>query len=291
MDKLGPMCRSVEDCGIVLDAIYGPDGHDRSATRRVPYNWDAHLDWHTLRVGYLENEFTRGPQPPPPLFPSVRTGGDTANATPEEREQRAEAERQREAARLHAEYDRRFDDAAIERLKGMGVTMRAVALPDLPWRAISPLLEAEAAAAFDELTRTGRDKLLTSQGPSDWPTVFRAARLIPAVEYIQANRARRLGIEAMAKVFDGLDVIVVPTSSTQLVVTNLTGHPAVIVPNGFRGTDAPPFDARQGYNNYGGPGTPVSLTFIGPLYGEPKLLAFARAYQEATGWHHEHPKL
>jgi Asp-tRNA(Asn)/Glu-tRNA(Gln) amidotransferase A subunit family amidase len=164
-------------------------------------------------------------------------------------------------------------------------------LPDLPWQSISPLLQAEAAAAFDELTRSGRDKLLTGQGPSDWPNVFRAARFIPAVEYLQANRARMIGIQAMAKIFARVDVIVAPTASVQLVVTNLTGHPAVIVPNGFRGSDAPPFSAQPGFNNYGGPGTPVSLTFLGQLYGEAKLLAFARAYQTATDFHTQHPKL
>ena len=98
-----------------------------------------------------------------------------------------------------------------------------------------------------------------------------------------------LGMEAMAKVFDQFDVVVAPSSSVQLTITNLTGHPALILPNGFRGADAAPFDAHPGFNNYGGPGTPVSLTFLGPLYGEAKLLAFARAYQEATDFHRERP--
>jgi Asp-tRNA(Asn)/Glu-tRNA(Gln) amidotransferase A subunit family amidase len=288
MDKLGPICRSVEDCAIVLDAIHGPDGHDRSV-RKVPFSWDAHVDWKTLRVGYLASEFERGPQPPTPLLPP-RAAADTAT-TPEEQHRRDEARQQQEAFRVHAAYDRRYDDQAVERLKSLGVSMRAIQLPDFPWPAISPLLQAEAAAAFDELTRSGRDKLLTGQGPSDWPSIFRAARLMPAVEYIQANRARRLAMEAMASLFADLDVIVAPTSSPQLVVTNLTGHPAVIVPNGFRGADAPPFDNRPGFNNYGGPGTPVSLTFLGPLYGEAKLLAFARGYQGHTDFHEQHPKL
>ena len=120
---------------------------------------------------------------------------------------------------------------------------------------------------------------------------FRTARFYPAVEYIQANRARMLGIEAMAKVFQGVDVIVAPTSSTQLVATNLTGHPALILPDGFRGADAPPYSAQPGPASYGGPGTPVSLTFLGQLYGEAKLLAVARAYEQATTFHTEHPKL
>jgi Asp-tRNA(Asn)/Glu-tRNA(Gln) amidotransferase A subunit family amidase len=173
--------------------------------------------------------------------------------------------------------------------------MTPVQLPDMPYQAMTSLLSVEAAAAFDELTRTGRDKLLTEQSPNDWPNTFRVARLTPAVEYIQANRARMLAIQAMAKVFDGFDLIVAPTNSTQLVITNLTGHPSVIVPNGIRGDDAPAYIPSTGPGvfggNWGGPGTPVSLTFLGPLYGEAKLLAFARAYQEATGFHRQYPKI
>jgi Asp-tRNA(Asn)/Glu-tRNA(Gln) amidotransferase A subunit family amidase len=155
------------------------------------------------------------------------------------------------------------------------------------------MLESEAAAAFDELTRTGRDKLLSEQGPDDWPNSFRCARFFPAVEYIQASRARRLAMDAVGKVFSEFDAIVAPTFSQQLVITNLTGHPALILPNGFRGADAPPPGswADGARDNVGGPGTPMSLTFLGNLYGEAKLLALARAYQEATGFHKLHPKL
>jgi Asp-tRNA(Asn)/Glu-tRNA(Gln) amidotransferase A subunit family amidase len=173
----------------------------------------------------------------------------------------------------------------------MGVKLEPVELPKLPYRAMVPLLVAEAAAAFDELTRSGRDRQLTEQGPNDWPNQFRVARFYPAVEYIQANRARMLAIEAMDKVFREVDVIVAPTGGTQLVATNMTGHPAVILPNGLRGEDAPKPQTGNPDRNVGGPGTPVSLTFLGDLYGEPKLMAFARFYQEATGFHRVHPKL
>ena len=105
---------------------------------------------------------------------------------------------------------------------------------------VSPVLEAEAAAAFDELTLTGRDALLTEQRAYDWPNEFRVARFYSAVDYIQAQRARTLAMAAMAKMFAGVDVIVTPSSGAQLTATNLTGHPAVIVPNGVRGEDAPP---------------------------------------------------
>jgi Asp-tRNA(Asn)/Glu-tRNA(Gln) amidotransferase A subunit family amidase len=175
----------------------------------------------------------------------------------------------------------------------MGVNLVPVEMPKFPYDAMVTMLTAESAAAFDELTRTGKDKLLTSQKDHDWPNTFRTARFIPAVEYIQAARARRMVMDAVAKVFDNLDVIVAPTSGEQLVITNLTGHPAVILPNGLRGNDAPksPTVDPSDFQNAGGPGTPTSLTFFGKLYGEAELLGFARAYQEATGFHLQHPML
>src|SRR4029077_7344934 len=137
------------------------------------------------------------------------------------------------------------------------------------------MLPAEAAAAFDELTRSGRDKLLTAQSADELANTVRSARFIPAVEYIQASRARRLAMDAVAKVFDTVDVIVAPTGSEQLVITNLLGHPALIWPNGFRDDDAPkPPAVDSGEDdNIGGPGTPVSLTLLGNLYREAELLA------------------
>jgi Asp-tRNA(Asn)/Glu-tRNA(Gln) amidotransferase A subunit family amidase len=98
------------------------------------------------------------------------------------------------------------------------------------------------------------------------------ARFIPAVEYVNANRARTLAMRAMEQTFHDVDVVVTPTFGAQLVATNLTGHPAVIVPNGFRDD-----------------GTPVSLTFLGRLFGEAPVLALARAYQNHTGFHLRHP--
>jgi len=195
--------------------------------------------------------------------------------------------------RDRAEYDRKYNDAALAKLREMGVNLIPVEMPKFPYDAMVAMLSAEAAAAFDELTRTGKDKLLTSQKDYDWPNSFRTARLIPAVEYIQAARARRIAMDAVAKVFDEVDVIVAPTNGEQLVITNLTGHPAVILPNGLRAADAPkpPSDDPGDFTNTGGPGTPASLTFLGQLYGEGRLLALARAYQEASGFHLEHPKL
>jgi len=284
MDKLGPICRAVEDCALVLEAIYGPDGADPSV-KDAAFHWDATFDWRKLRVGYLKADFE--PQLPP------EAPKEEPAATPEEQQKRDEQKRRREAARARNEYDRRFNDAALAKLKEMGVNLIAVEMPKFPYQSMVTMLTAEAAAAFDELTRTGRDKLLTSQRAFDWPNSFRSARFIPAVEYIQASRARRMAMDAVAKVFEGVDVIVAPTNGDQLVVTNLTGHPSVILPNGFRGEDAakPPTDDPSDFQNAGGPGTPVSLTFLGNLYGEAKLLVFAKAYQDATDFHRKHPQL
>ena len=292
MDKLGVLCRAVEDCAIVLGAIYGPDGKDRTV-RDAAFNWDAALDWRKLRIGYLKKDFELPPKPPEA---QTSQSEDEKKLAPEEQEKRRKQREQDKAesdrARLRLEYDQRFNDAALARLRSMGANLIAVELPDLPYIAMRAILLAEAAAAFDDLTRSGRDKLLTQQSKDDWPNTFRAARFIPAVEYIQANRARMLAIEAWAKLFDQVDVIVAPTGTTQLVATNLTGHPAVIVPNGFRGEDAPVPQVRDnGDLEPGGPGTPVSLTFLGGLYDEARLLVLAKAYQDATGFHLQHPKL
>jgi Asp-tRNA(Asn)/Glu-tRNA(Gln) amidotransferase A subunit family amidase len=287
MDKLGPICRAVEDCALVLEAIYGPDGADPSV-KNAAFHWDAELDWRKLRVGYLKADFE--PRPPE----QAQTTAEEPAATPEEQKKRDEQKRRQEAARARAEYDRKYNDAALAKLRKMGVTLIPLEMPKFPYQSMVNMLSAEAAAAFDELTRSGKDKLLTSQKPFDWPNSFRSARFIPAVEYIQASRARRMAMDAVAKVFEGVDVIVAPTNGgEQLVITNLTGHPSVILPNGFRGEDAPkpPTDDPSDFQNAGGPGTPVSLTFLGKLYGEAKLLAFAKAYQDATEFHRKHPQL
>jgi Asp-tRNA(Asn)/Glu-tRNA(Gln) amidotransferase A subunit family amidase len=284
MDKLGPICRSVEDCAIVLSSIYGPDGKDL-ATRDAAFNWDADLDWKSLRVGYFKSEFD---EPTPPKLQEAE-----AKETAEQKTQREERNAMRNVGHAQELYDWRFDKAALEKLRGMGVTLIPVELPDLPYSAMTHLLDAEAAASFDDLTISGRDKLLTEQGPYDWPTNFRVARLYPAVEYIQANRARSMAIREVSKLFERVEVIVASTESEQLNATNLTGHPAIIVPNGLRGADAPkrPEGGKDDNDNAGGPGTPVSITFLAGHYQDAKLCAFARAYQEATDFHKQHPKL
>jgi Asp-tRNA(Asn)/Glu-tRNA(Gln) amidotransferase A subunit family amidase len=276
MDKLGPICRSVEDCALVMQAIYGPDGSDLTV-HPAPFSWDAKFDWRSLKIGYAKSAFE----------PPKQEDTPPDDASPEELKEWEDQKEDRGAARTRADYDRQYDVAGLDRLKKMGIDLQPVDLPDFPVDAIAHLLGAEAAAAFDDLTLSGRDALLTEQGSEDWPNAFRVARFFPAVDYIQANRARTELMRAMAEIFSKVDVIVVPSSSgTQLTITNLTGHPAVIVPNGIRGQDAPkpPAIDTGDDDSIGGPGTPVSLTFLGNLYQDPKVLAFARAYQMASGF-------
>ena len=159
------------------------------------------------------------------------------------------------------------------RLKEIGYDLVPIALPEFPVRALSFVLSVEAAAAFDELTRSGRDDQLTRQVANAWPNVFRQARLIPAVEYVQANRARRLLMEQLEKAIADVDVYVCPSfGGNNLLMTNLTGHPAIVVPTGFRKD-----------------GTPVSITFNGRLFGERELCSVAHRYQRATDHHLKRP--
>jgi Asp-tRNA(Asn)/Glu-tRNA(Gln) amidotransferase A subunit family amidase len=162
-------------------------------------------------------------------------------------------------------------------MRGMGINLIPVELPDVPYDPMRIILTAEAAEAFDDLTRTNRDKELVQQTKFDWANTFRTSRFIPAVDYINANRLRTTALMAWDELMKTVDVIVTPTSAanlSQLVATNLTGHPAVILPNGFRAD-----------------GTPVSITFLGGLFEEAKLLAVANAYQRATGFHLVHPAI
>ena len=280
MDKLGPICRSVEDAALVMQVIHGPDGKD-ATVRAAEFSYVPLSDLSKLRVGYLESAFAE---------PVLRTP-DASAEKPETDAQRRESADQRQRAFERQRYDSRYDRATLDVLRYMGVNLIPVKLPDLPFSSISKVLSVEAAAAFDELTRSGHDKLLTAQAPYDWPNSFRIARLYSGVDYVQAMRARSVLIEKMAVLFRTVDIIVTPSGGPQLTATNLSGHPAVILPNGLRGKDAPPpQDTAEGARgNIGGPGTPVSITFLGRLYDDARLLAFAQLYQQKTGFHKLHP--
>ena len=235
MDKIGPICRSVEDCALVFDAIYGPDEQDMTIVD-FPFNWNANFDIKKIRIGYYKTAF--------------------------------DAERKNDQAKLN-------DDAVLDTLRSLGIDLIPIELPDYPIEAMSLILNVEAAAAFDELTRSGQDDLLVRQVKNAWPNVFRQSRLIPAVEYIQANRLRTLVMAEMAKLMNEVDVFVTPSyGGNVLLLTNLTGHPAVVVPNGFTED-----------------GAPTSISFIGNLFGESEALSVAKAFQDATDFHLTYPPI
>jgi len=232
MDKIGPICRSVEDCAIVFKAIYGPDGRDPSVVD-VPFEYRGRVDFDRVRVGFAKS-----------LFEDESEG-------------------------------KAHDEAALRVLERLGAALVPIEFPDYPVESLAFILSAEAAAAFDELTRSNRDDLMVRQVRDAWPNVFRASRFIPAVEYINANRVRYMLIQEMQKVMSTVDVYVAPSfGGDNLLLTNLTGHPCVVLPNGFDEA-----------------GCPVSITFVGRLFDEGTLLAVAKAYQDATGFHLKHPPL
>lgn len=233
MDKIGPIARSAEDCALIFNAIYGPDGLDRTVMG-YPFPWEPDMDLNTLRIGYLEKAF-------------------------------------------EAEYQNKENDREVlDIIAKLGVELIPMELPDLPVRAMRFILSAEAAAAFDSLTRSNRDDLLVRQTRGSWPNSFRQARMIPAVEYIQANRLRSLLMERMEELFQNMDVYIAPTSGqhNNLLITNLTGHPTVVMPNGFNDQE-----------------NPTSISLVGKLMGEAALLRVAKALQDASDFHNQHPDL
>lgn len=168
----------------------------------------------------------------------------------------------------------RNDSLALKKLEELGVKLIPIELPEIATKDLAIILSAEAGAAFDELTRSNRDDLLERQIKNSWPNVFRASRFIPAVEYINANRIRFMLIQEMQKLMEKVDLYIAPSrEGDNLLLTNLTGHPCVVVPTGFTEN-----------------GTLSSITFIGQLFDEGKLIAVAKKFQDATVHHKEHPE-
>jgi Asp-tRNA(Asn)/Glu-tRNA(Gln) amidotransferase A subunit family amidase len=240
LDKIGPICRSVEDCALVLAAIQGPDDHDLSV-QSVPFNWDATADVRTLRVGYLKAAF----------------------------------ENTRQTAQTDAN-----DARALDTLRRLGVTPIEVRLPQRAEVPAVAILYAESNATLREPTRTDPDQLVQK----DRAAAQNAFRLLPASDYLDANRARAVLMQDMARVMSDIDVYVTPfdyadytpnpVATLNTSITNLTGQPCVVVPHGFNEK-----------------GQPTSLTFVGRVFGEAAMLTAALAFQQATDWHRQHPKL
>jgi Asp-tRNA(Asn)/Glu-tRNA(Gln) amidotransferase A subunit family amidase len=166
------------------------------------------------------------------------------------------------------------DSLAIKKLRELGIELHAITIPDeLPIYPLTVILASEAAAAFDQLTRSGRDSLLVRQDKGAWPNYFRTARFIPAVEYVNANRIRTELIAQFNELIEPYDVIIAPSFGTQLVLTNLTGHPCLVMPNGFSD------------------GSPTSISLIGKMMGEAALIAIGELFQNSTDFDDKHPEM
>jgi Asp-tRNA(Asn)/Glu-tRNA(Gln) amidotransferase A subunit family amidase len=256
MDKLGPMCRYVEDAVIVLNAIYGPDQHDPSVADAT-FKWNPDLPLAGIKIAYVKNGFE------PPAAPAAGAapaggGGGRGGATPEQVQQQRDMYR-----------------SVLETYRKLGANLTPVDLPDMTLgNQIGFILEVEAAASFDDLTRSGDVDLLASgTSRSTWPNTFKVARFVPAVEYLRAMRARTLLIRQFDQFMSKFDVLLSAGSDATLGTTNLTGHPAMAVKCGI-------------INN-----TPRILMLTGQLYDEATMARVALAYEQATEWKDKHPTL
>lgn len=232
MDKVGPIARNAKDLALVFEVIRGTDGKDLTV-KEAPFNFQEDIDLSRLQIGYLKTYFDR-----------------------------------------NRESQKKQDNAVLNVLRDLGADLKPVEwVSDMPFPAMQAILSAEAAAAFDELTRSNRDSLLVRQDRGAWPNSFRSARFVSAVDYINANRVRYELVDQVNELMKDFDVIVTPSfGGSQLITTNLTGHPCVVVKNGYSEN-----------------GSPTSISFIGNLFEEAKILAVAHAYQSATDFDEEHP--
>lgn len=212
MDKAGPLCRSVTDCALVLDAVHGSDGKDPSATDQ-PFDWTTPItDLNGLRIGYIRSR------------------------TPDK------------------------DRPELEALRKRNATLIPISLPDeRPVWEMTSMLEMEAATVFADVTKNH-----VTEGLNSWPAIFRAASFMTASHYIQASRVRTLLMQDMAKLMQQVDLYV---GGQDLGITNLTGHPTVVMPMGF---------VERGELK-----KPYSVTLTGQLFGESTLLHTAALLEQS----------
>ncbi|MEM6803319.1 MAG: amidase [Bacteroidota bacterium] len=232
MDKVGPMCRSVEGCALVFETIAGEDSEDPSSLD-APFQFEHTAELSDFKVGYLKEIIEND---------SSDSGKNLKKA--------------------------------ISLLEKEGVTLIPKNLPDaFPFAVFDIILRAEAGAFFDELVRSGQVDEMVQQSYSSRATSLRQSRFIPAVEYLQANRYRSELIEAMHELMKDIDILITPTfGGRQLIITNLTGHPVVCVPGGL--------DKKN---------HPTSISFLGNLYEEGKILEFAHIFQQLTDFDQMYP--
>jgi len=238
MDKVGPIARHAVDLALVFEALHGADPRDPS-TRSMPFRYEPDRPLTSVRIG---------------VHPSLSAPAATAAAP-----QRAAYEAQR---------------PVLDALVKAGATLRPIEWPEeLPTDAMRTILTVEAAAAFEDVTRSNRDDQMVQQTRGAWPNSFRAAHLISAVQYVQANRARTLLMQQLDTLYATVDVVIAPTNAgSVLTATNLTGHPTVVVPSGF---------SEQG--------APRAITFVAALWREDLALRLAAVWQRSSDIHLRRP--
>jgi Asp-tRNA(Asn)/Glu-tRNA(Gln) amidotransferase A subunit family amidase len=256
LDKVGPICRAVEDCALVLDAINGFDPADRGSIDAA-FHFDAGADLAGMRLGYLPEAFA------------------DAQATA-------------------------VDHAALAAARGLGIEVVPVSLPDLPYGALMAVLYAEAAAAFEELTLSGRDDLLVRQDKGAWPNAFRKARFLSAVDHVQADRLRYLVMQALDGLFAQVDALIGPfMTGPMLVASNFTGHPCLHLRAGFLrlGTRSDP-SLAEGRLSLGDADSqaplfevPQGISLWGRLFDEGRLCNLGMALEAALGVAERRPGL
>jgi Asp-tRNA(Asn)/Glu-tRNA(Gln) amidotransferase A subunit family amidase len=216
MDKVGPLCRTIEDCALVFNTVHGADEKD-SSTVTAPFQWERNLKLSRFRIG----------------------------------------------------YDDRAPKDFLDKLRELGANPKPIgARPNVRG---SNTLDVEGAAAFDCYLPAG---VLREDETRERNGRFTRGRTVTALDYLQGQRRRQIIMQQMAELMKDFDMYV--SGSGDIVLTNQTGHPAVVVPSGF---------------SEGEHGQPRCTTIIGNLFADDKILSVAHAYQQATDWHGRHPKL
>lgn len=273
-DRMGPLCRYAEDCAIVMSAIARPDGRDLSVSE-IPFNWNAHLDVRKLRVGYLEGAFEETRDP----------------------------------------VAKKAEEQSLDQVKALGLKLVPVKVPE--WTIDVSSIGVESGVFFDDLIRSGRDKQMTNPGRAN---SFRSSRVIPAVEYLQGQRARSMMMMKLAEATADVDVYLAPANQggggggagrgrgAAAPVATADGAPAAPPAGGGRGrgggganrsvvgrhfsmANLACYPALNVVNGFTETGTPLNITFYARPFGEAELLAFGKAYQDASGFHLKHPAL
>ncbi len=237
MDKAGPICRTAQDCALVFGVIKGKNENEKDrSVIDYPFSFNPPSDLKGYKIGYFKK-----------LFDKKDTTKIKVN-----------------------------DSLSLKVLKDIGAELIEVKMPDsIPYDAFDVILRAEAGAFFDELVRGHKDRMLSEQTKDSRANSLRQARFISAVEYLQASRHRKVLIEKFNAMIKEYDFVISPTDGKNVsLATNLTGHPAICVPNGF--------DSK---------GHPTSILFIGNLYDEAPLLEAAYLFQQATDFEEKHPFL